>query len=369
MKTLPLLKRAFDNGITYTILVLILLPFLLVFLWYIGASQNGLESEWKRVLVDDVLYWSSWVALIPLIVVFNRFFVKQNNKFFLVLYLVLGLISSFVHRFITITLWWSLVPDSFDPKVYSLGEAYATRLFRDLHLSFIVYLILIFCINMIAYYKKFQAEEKKAALLEVQLVHAQLEALKMRLQPHFLFNVLNSISGLLREDVEAADRMIAKLGELLRITLKSSDIQFVSLREEINYVNIYLDIERLRLQERLARSINIDDDCNRATIPVFILQPIVENAVKHGIAKRKEGGTIAIKAYSRNDNLVIEVVNESVDSHDSYASGGFGLSNTKKRLDEIYGTKWQLDINQSDGGNTTVSLKIPLKPLDPTLSI
>src|SRR5678815_4881176 len=163
------------------------------------------------------------------------------------------------------------------------------------------------CIRDSYYYRGVRKGEAQTARLTAQLAQAQLQALKMQIHPHFLFNTLNSIAALLHKDVEAADKMIARLGDFLRLTLKSSDEQTLDFDQELEFLKCYLDIEHIRFQDRLTVEMDIEPQTLDVIVPNLILQPIVENAVRHGVSKRFSSGHITIRARERNNRLILQV--------------------------------------------------------------
>ena len=165
---------------------------------------------------------------------------------------------------------------------------------------FVIYLIVYWTIvgvsHAIAYYRKYREGQMHAILLESRLAQTQLQMLKMQLQPHFLFNTLNAISSLMHQDVELADQMLARLGQLLRTTLESAGTQEVSFKQELEFVELYLEIERARFGERICLEQEIEVSALDGVVPTLILQPLVENAVKHGIESQLAPGIIRIAA-------------------------------------------------------------------------
>src|SRR5262249_45283394 len=176
---------------------------------------------------------------------------------------------------------------------------------------------------------------------ELHATAAELRALKMQLQPHFLFNTLNSISALLEENVEAADEMLSRLADLLRLTLDNSAAQTVTLAEELKFLKCYLEIERARFQDQLLVQTSIDPEAMNALVPNLVLQPIVENAIKYAVAPRHGAGRVEIRALREGSRLVI-IVNDDGDGikalrdADSRVGKGLGLSNTRARLAQLY---------------------------------
>src|SRR5207244_50220 len=184
---------------------------------------------------------------------------------------------------------------------------YDSDLLFNLPVGFMCYGTFLLVSSVTDYYERYQAGELRASQLEAQLAQAQLQALKMQLQPHFLFNTLNSISALQMTDVEAANRMTARLGEFLRFTLDSSGANEIPLRTEVELLQSYLEIERIRFQDRLTVQMEIDPETLDLPVPSLILQPIVENAIRHGIAAQTGPGQIRIQSARNNGTLRLEV--------------------------------------------------------------
>ena len=230
----------------------------------------------------------------------------------------------------------------------------------------LIYWVILLINYTFDYYRRFQEGEVKASRLEAQLAQAELQALKMQLQPHFLFNTLHSISALLHKDVNAADTMIARLGDFLRLTLENAGTQEVSLQEEIEFLRCYLEIERMRFRDRLTVHINIEPAVFGARVPNLILQPIVENAIRHGIAPRSRPGRIEIYARRQDSILQVQITDDGPGlpvngNSKGILKEGVGLANTQARLQQIYGKAHRLDLANAPMGGLTVTLEIPFK--------
>ena len=227
----------------------------------------------------------------------------------------------------------------------------------------LVYWFILLMSHAYNYYHSFRQGELKAQQLKTQLVQSQLEALKMQIQPHFLFNTLHAISALLSQDTEAARRMITRLGDFLRLTLENSGAMEVTLRQEMDFLNGYLEIERIRFQDRLTTDIRVDPQLLDARVPNLILQPIVENAMRHAIANCRHGH-VEIEAAVRNGSLKIQVRDNGPGlSPRNLASAtqglGVGLANTKARLERLYGADHRLELENAESGGLVVTLEIP----------
>jgi sensor histidine kinase YesM len=216
------------------------------------------------------------------------------------------------------------------------------------------------------YYRRFRQGQVRTLQLEAQLSQAQLQALKMQLHPHFLFNTLHSISALLNHDPEAARKMITRLGDFLRLTLENSGTQEVTLQQEIEFLRCYLEIERIRFQDRLMTRVDVSPPALDAKVPNLILQPIVENAIRHGIAPRSSPGLIEILAKPQNGTLRIQVRDNGPGlppdrTSEKMFTKGLGLANTERRLDQLYGAAHRFDLVNDPEGGLIVTLEIPFK--------
>ncbi|WP_257303352.1 sensor histidine kinase [Geothrix campi] len=209
-------------------------------------------------------------------------------------------------------------------------------------------------------YRKYKAREVEAAKLQARFAEAQNQALRMQLQPHFLFNTLNSISALVHANPDGADDMISRLGTFLRMTLEAPPDQMVPLHKELAFIRAYLAIEQVRFQDRLRIEVDVPASLQDVRVPSFILQPLVENALKHGLSDRPGGGTLRLRASRDSEYLVLEVQ----DDGEGLTSDreGVGLSNVRGRLGLIYKGRHRLDLRGGPGMGTLVVLHLPLEP-------
>jgi two-component system LytT family sensor kinase len=228
-----------------------------------------------------------------------------------------------------------------------------------------IYWLIVLVSFVFDYYRRYRGGEIRATRLEAQLALAQLQALKMQLQPHFLFNTLHSISALVYKDAEAADKMIARLGDFLRLTLENGGAQEVSLQQELEFLKCYLDIERIRFRDRLTVRFRIEPQVLDARLPNLILQPIVENAIKHGIVPHTGQGQIEIEAGRLNGLLHVQVTDNGPGlvngDQGKILKEGVGLANTQARLQQLYGNDHRLDLINTARGGFSVILEIPFK--------
>ncbi len=226
------------------------------------------------------------------------------------------------------------------------------------------YLPIALIAHVISYYKTSREREIRTSQLQIQLTKSRLQALKSQLQPHFLFNTLHSISALMLTDPSAADRMMTRLSDLLRMTLETDATQVTTLSRELEFANGYLEIEKVRFDARLRVVQEIAPETLDAQVPTLLLQPLVENAVKHGIAKRSDGGEIRISA-TRDDRslyLRIEDTGPGLDAGENFEQkSGLGLRATRDRLKTLYGAEQSLDIQERPEGGVEVCVSIPFR--------
>jgi two-component system LytT family sensor kinase len=220
--------------------------------------------------------------------------------------------------------------------------------------------------NIFNYHRQWRERELAASQLEAKLAQTQLQILKMQLHPHFLFNTLNAISALIHQDVELADRMIARLGDLLRTTLDNANQQEVPFKQELDFIQPYLEIEKARLGTRLTVDLQIDAAVMDAQVPNLILQPLVENAVRHGIAPRLTPGRLHIQAGRENGFLHLTVADSGPGLRAlPEVIKGIGLANTRARLEKLYGLNQRLDLSDGPDGGLRVDITIPYREASP----
>lgn len=214
-------------------------------------------------------------------------------------------------------------------------------------------------------YRKFKNEEVKAAQLESRLIETELKSLKQQLQPHFLFNTMNTIAVLVREGKnEEAVRLLARLSQLLRMSLDSTRVHEVTLRQEMDFLERYIEIQKVRFADRLTVRTAISPEALEARIPNLLLQPIVENAILHGVAAKREPGTVEVFGAVRDGRLHLEVRDDGAGfapAANGRAREGIGLGNTRERLLKIYGASSQFVLKSEVGVGTSVQIVLPCR--------
>ena len=318
-----------------------------------------------QMLVWEVPYWLLWAALAPLVFRLARRLPLERQRWqrHALAHLAACFALTVAHRFIYLPLCWFLYVDAYARR-QSLRALYDSDLLFNLPVGFMCYGTFLLVSSVMDYYERYQAGELRASQLEAQLAQAQLQALKMQLQPHFLFNTLNSISALQLTDVEAANRMTARLGDFLRLTLDNAGTHEVTLRQEMEFLRGYLEIESIRFQDRLQVTLEIEPAALDARVPNLILQPIVENSIKYAVVMRAAAGHIQIRAACLEGRLRLQVQDDGpglqLPRLGNIAGRGVGLTNTERRLQQLYGNAHRFELANVPAGGLLVTLELPL---------
>ncbi len=351
---------------------------------YLAGSVLGRPIPWSGALAYSLPAWYVWAALAPGIVRLGRAVPIRAGRLAYggVFHVAAGALAALVHAALAVAVQRLLGLG--DAAVLGFGEALRTRLRVGSHLDVITYWAILLASYALAYWRREQARELAASRAATALAEARLELLRVQLDPHFLFNALNTISGLVHADPGAADRMIARLGELLRFSLEGRGRQEVPLREELRLLDAYTAIEKARFGPRLAVEVCVEPGLQEAPVPSLLLQPLVENAIRHGLAPRAGRGTVRVSAVRRGDHLCIEVSDDGVGptgcagareaveatgaaaatraaEGPSAARGGLGLDNTRARLEQLYGDGYRFETSPGEGGGLAVRLELPLR--------
>lgn len=326
-----------------------------------------MHHSWWRIVFWQLLVWYSWGCLSPLIVGLGRRFPCEGPSWLrgLLVHLSAGVILAAAHIAAATSLRMLVSP--FD--VWSDTNPFLIQYQAELRIFFLfdffVYWAILGVGYAFDYRERYREREALAAQLKAQLAQAQLESLKMQLHPHFLFNTLHTISGLVRTNERIpAVNMIAGLSELLRRALESADEQEVSLREEVKFIELYLDIQKVRFSDRLKVRMEIAGETLDALVPNLILQPLVENAVRHGISTGESAGVIVINAYRDDEMLHLKVCDDGPGLQSGWRmeeSEGIGLANTCERLKFLYGAEHRFELRNGATGGMTASITIPFR--------
>lgn len=330
-------------------------------------TESGVVFSWNEKFVSRLPIYLTWIFFIPFI---YSFVIKHRiekpdvltNTVVIGLY---GILIAVLHRTIAVTLV-ELLQGLFLGMPIDLKEILITKkyfLFAYMFDSYLMYWMIVAVVLTFNYYKIFNENRLIASQLQSKLSLAELNMLKMQMHPHFLFNTLNTISALVYKNPDDADKMISRLSDLLRTSLDYSGKHFVTLKEETDFLNLYLEIQKVRFKERLLVDINIDPASLQVQVPAIILQPIVENSIKHVLEKTKDVCRIKINATLNNYILTLEVIDNGPGIiEDNYIyKEGVGLSNVKSRLAQIYNNDQLLKIKNLAEGGLLVSIEIPVQ--------
>ena len=340
---------------------------------YVSTRLHGMDHSFWRMLAWQLLgCWYVWVLFTPLILWLGKHFPVERRtwKRHLPLHIIACIMLAAIHSAVVVISTLIFVPFDEMQKPVPFAEAFWGRLASEFHLELIVYGMILGVGYAFSYYSRYRERELRASQLESQLAQAQLQALRMQLHPHFLFNTLNGIAGLVRDQKnKAAVSMIAGLSDLLRHTLENAGKQEVPLREELEFLELYLDIQQMRFPDRLNVQMKIATEALDAQVPNLILQPLVENAIRHGIALRNSSGTVGVSARPDDGFLEMTVYDDGPGlnrqqravERDGGSSGGIGLSNTRARLKQLYGERYRFDVHDRDEGGVEDVIMIPLR--------
>ena len=329
---------------------------------YMGQVYRGRDASWGQALLIWMPCGFSWAVLTPgMLFLARRFrFARQNWRLPLLVHLLAAIFCSTFALIVYILVRKLLVWN--EPQPGSLLTLFKNLLVGEFHTGIIIYGTVIGISYALEYYRKYRERELQAAQLASQLAQAQLDALRKQLQPHFLFNTLNTVSILIDEDTKAARNMLVRLSDLLRATLDGARAHEVSLKQELEFIEGYLEIERMRFHDRLSVKMEVDPKALNARLPDLLLQPIVENAIRHGIAPRSAPGVIEIRAERLNGSLHLQVRDNGGGLHGKApraGTNGVGIANTKARLTQLYGAGHSFVMQNLSEGGLLVDITIP----------
>jgi two-component system LytT family sensor kinase len=314
------------------------------------------------VLSFELLEWVMWGLLVPVIWRIDARWGFRSRPWprALALHLALALAWFGLQNLIMVGL--PLGEPESGYQGMTLGDAYAVRFILRLPSALSVYAAIVAAGYWAWWFAEYHQREAQRAQLEAQLAAARLRALRMQLQPHFLFNTLHTIAAHVREgERDTAVDLIARLSRLLRRTLDEADRQEVPLADEVNLVAEYLALERARFGDTLVTRFEIAAEVRDVPVPSLVLQPLVENAIRHGLGGREGQGELRISARRDDGRLVLEVADNGVGYDTSRAGSGLGLANTRERLAQLYGQRQRFEIGPGSQGGTVARVEIPLE--------
>ena len=339
---------------------------------YLNIRYHGRSQAFSLILIPWLICGYLWAALTPVALLLARRFPLEKELIVrrVALHLLFGVLLSLLQLVAYNFVFNTLVHRSSD-SLFPLGP-FQDVLVGQFHFNLLLYCVLVGLYQTFDYYRRFREREQRATQLEVeaaqletQLTRAQLDALKMQLHPHFLFNTLNTISVLMEEDVGAANEMLLRLSDLLRAALKNNEAHEVTLEEELQFLEKYLQIEQARFQDRLKVRIDPAPETLTAYLPNLILQPLVENAIRHAVAPRATETLIEIRSHKHDGRLHLSVSDngEGMVDH-ATPTNGIGLRNTRARLEKLYGSNQDFRLETASGGGVHISIIIPFRNRD-----
>jgi two-component system LytT family sensor kinase len=330
--------------------------------FYLSSSLFGRGVTWRQAITYSLGDWYVWAVLsLPIVWFARRFHLERHNWHRrLGVHLLAGIVASVTYAALRSLVGQWQLSVSGDPLLFS--AAFKPLLVKMWHFNLLIYGVIVSIVHAFDYYQKFRERELRSLELEKHLAEAKLEALQMQLNPHFLFNTLHGISALMHQDVEAADRILSRLSDLLRRTLENTGTQEVPLRQELDFLGRYLEIEQTRFGDRLTVRMDIEPDALEAQVPNLVLQPLVENAIRHGIEPHSRRGLIELRAWRAKGMLQLEVQDNGSGLPEGEAlEEGIGLSNTRARLRQLYGNAHDFQFSNAAGGGLVVSVTIPCR--------
>ena len=311
--------------------------------------STGRPGNWTLSIERSLIEWWLWALLTPLVAWLARRFPLDRARTWRNTSVHIG--AGFVIAFFKV---------SAERAAFAwLTGIWTYWLVSTLALQFSIYCAIVAAAHGLIYFERSRERDH----LEARLAEARLQLLSMQLQPHFLFNTLNTIAELVHDDADAADRMITGLSDLLRRTLELGPTQEITLDAELELLEQYLDIQRARFGDRLQVTVAVGDETRRAAVPVLLLQPLVENAIRHGLGERLAAGHVDIAARRDGSRLVVTVSDDGAGPADgSTTRERVGLGNTRARLEALYGADQRLHLSTAPSQGARVTLEIPFKP-------
>jgi two-component system, LytTR family, sensor kinase len=338
----------------------VVLTCIFAFQSWLGSGAYVPVPNFLVALQRQGVIWGTWLLLTPLVTAAARRYpiIDAPRGRWLVRQLLLATGFSLVHSILVSVIRHALGIAMVD----SVIEGALNLFFANPGRNYLAYGFIAASYHMVAYHTAVRERDLRAVRLEVDLAEAKLAGLEARLRPHFLFNTLNTIAALIREDPAGAEAMVGQLSDLLRASLKADPTREIRLDEEMQLAEQYLAIQQVRFQDRLQVSLDASESARRAFVPQLILQPLVENAVRHGIAPRESGGSVWVRAEQPNGRLRITVEDDGVgvtDAPSPTAGTGLGLDSVRSRLAHLYGAEQSVVVLPRGSGGTRVVLEMP----------
>ncbi len=345
-----------------------LLGFYSAFLAYYFVTTFGSDDKQQSyglLLALNLNYWYSWAIVVPGVLWLSRVQPLERGRLWssIPAHLAGVGIATFIHVSL-VTLGRAGIQEFHAIPGGTWQMTFQRMFFLNFDWEMMTYWSIVGLSHAVRYHYEAQDRALAASRLETRLVEAQLQTLQRQIQPHFLFNTLNTVSALMHRDVEAADAMLARLGSLLRQSIETVDVQEVALEAELDFLEKYVAIEQARFQDRLTVSFEIEPGIEDCPVPNFLLQPLVENSIRHGIGPRTGPGHVWVRGARVGDILRLEVRDDGVGVDAARLSDlehGVGLSNTRSRLVHLYGDRHRFIVARPPEGGLSVTVEIPVE--------
>ena len=328
--------------------------------FYLSSTLLGRSVTWGQAISYSLGDWYVWALLsIPILMVARRFPPEGVHAWrTAAVHLGAALVCSFVYVLLRSLV--GVVHGRLVDEAVTFAEVFRPLLVRTFPFNLLIYGVIVTISHAIDYYRKYHERTVHALELEKHLTEARLQSLLRQLKPHFLFNTLNGIASLMHRDVNAADKMLVRLSELLRLTMHHPGQPLTKLRDEVAFIEKYLEIERIRFRDRLTARVDVDPAVLEDQVPSLVLQPLVENAIRHGIEPRPGPGHLEIGARREGGRIVLTVR----DNGAGMPAGGFtregiGLANTRARLRELYGDAHEFTLGNHPDGGLLIQIRLP----------
>ncbi|MGK0185081.1 MAG: two-component sensor histidine kinase [Verrucomicrobiales bacterium] len=396
--------RKFPHWLRWILIYLAV--WIVIFGLFTIQMQISTTQEWSEAIKHSLAQWGAWILLAPAIMWFTiRFSLHGTNRslrnvgIHIVLSLLIGILADQLSKSVfrpepanaSVERQAMRGPDRPPPGRNWPGgpdfsrqlppgerppppgrgrpghteraETAFTRLTKRLHISLPLYWTIVGIQSVLLFGRQLRQRELQTLELQSKLTQAQLDTLRLQLQPHFLFNALNAIATLVHRDADKADEMLGNLSKLLRGVLEERDANVVTLSKELSLLNAYVSIEQVRFGDRVQYAEQIAADCLQARIPTLLLQPLVENAIRHGLEPLGKPGNIWLAVERRDQQIRIRIEDDGVGRHGTNSKGwGIGLANAETRLETLYGSgNFQLELTDREGGGTSLHITFPFE--------
>ncbi len=328
--------------------------------FYLSSSLLGRSITWGQAISSSLADWYVWALLSIPIAWLARRYPPEPHLPWRTAGIHLGAALGFALAYVTLRALVGLAQSAWTDEEATFAEIFRPLFVKTFPFCLLIYGVIVAVSHALDYYRKYHERTVQALELEKHLTEARLQSLLRQLKPHFLFNTLNGIASLMYSDLPAAERMLVRLSELLRQTMAQTGAPLTPLRAEIAFLERYLDIERIRFRDRLSVEFDIDPATLDAQVPSLILQPLVENAIRHGIEPQVRAGRITLHSARRGEDLELVVSDNGCGMpKEGFKREGIGLGNSRARLAELYGDRQRFELSNEPQGGLCVRLTIP----------